>query len=189
MDDVTRRPKRAETWSGIEAQRVKELIRLFRSRWGYVLPDDDAGRDDAEIYLDHAVKLKGAQKLSANFLTVWCPWKPPEERDLSIGFATRNRRWWGAAELGDRLGLTEMLRMQCNIKTFRAQGMDDLEMEHRRKEAMRVWERLFRGLAARGRSTEMQMIDATYVKAHRSAWRQEVAPARIVALCCSRPFV
>jgi transposase len=32
-----------------------------------------------------------------------------------------------------------------------------------------VWERLFRELAARGRSTETQMIDATHTKAHRSA--------------------
>jgi transposase len=32
-----------------------------------------------------------------------------------------------------------------------------------------VWERLFRELAARGRSTATQMIDATHVKAHRSA--------------------
>jgi transposase len=32
-----------------------------------------------------------------------------------------------------------------------------------------VWERLFRELAARGRSGDMQMIDATHVKAHRSA--------------------
>ena len=32
-----------------------------------------------------------------------------------------------------------------------------------------VWERLFRELAAPGRSTETQMIDATHVKAHRSA--------------------
>jgi transposase len=32
-----------------------------------------------------------------------------------------------------------------------------------------VWEQLFRELAARGRSTETQMIDATHVKAHRSA--------------------
>ena len=32
-----------------------------------------------------------------------------------------------------------------------------------------VWERLFRELAARGRSTDTQMIDATHVKAHRSA--------------------
>ena len=32
-----------------------------------------------------------------------------------------------------------------------------------------VWERLFRELAARGRSGEIQMIDSTYVKAHRSA--------------------
>jgi transposase len=32
-----------------------------------------------------------------------------------------------------------------------------------------VWERLFRELARRGRSTSMQMIDSTHVKAHRSA--------------------
>ena len=32
-----------------------------------------------------------------------------------------------------------------------------------------VWERLFRALAGRGRATAVQMIDATHVKAHRSA--------------------
>jgi transposase len=32
-----------------------------------------------------------------------------------------------------------------------------------------VWERLFRELAARGRSGATQMIDSTHVKAHRSA--------------------
>jgi len=32
-----------------------------------------------------------------------------------------------------------------------------------------VWERLFRELAGRGRSRQTQMIDSTYVKAHRSA--------------------
>jgi len=32
-----------------------------------------------------------------------------------------------------------------------------------------VWERLFRKLAGRGRSTDTQMIDSTYIKAHRSA--------------------
>jgi len=32
-----------------------------------------------------------------------------------------------------------------------------------------VWEKLFRELADRGRSGEMQMIDSTHIKAHRSA--------------------
>ena len=32
-----------------------------------------------------------------------------------------------------------------------------------------VWERLFRALAAKGRSLEVQMIDSTHIKAHRSA--------------------
>jgi len=32
-----------------------------------------------------------------------------------------------------------------------------------------VWERLFEELASRGRSTDTQMLDSTYIKAHRSA--------------------
>jgi transposase len=32
-----------------------------------------------------------------------------------------------------------------------------------------IWENLFRELASKGRSTEMQMIDSTHIKAHRSA--------------------
>ena len=32
-----------------------------------------------------------------------------------------------------------------------------------------VWENLFRALAGKGRSTDMQMIDSTQIKAHRSA--------------------
>ena len=32
-----------------------------------------------------------------------------------------------------------------------------------------VWERLFRALAERGRSTDIQMVDSTHIKAHRSA--------------------
>jgi transposase len=32
-----------------------------------------------------------------------------------------------------------------------------------------VWEKLFRELAKRGRATEIQMIDSTHIKAHRSA--------------------
>ena len=32
-----------------------------------------------------------------------------------------------------------------------------------------IWERLFRELSGQGRATEMQMIDSTHVKAHRSA--------------------
>ena len=32
-----------------------------------------------------------------------------------------------------------------------------------------IWEKLFRELAERGRSTQLQMIDSTHIKAHRSA--------------------
>jgi len=32
-----------------------------------------------------------------------------------------------------------------------------------------IWERMFRALAAKGRATDVQMIDSTHIKAHRSA--------------------
>jgi transposase len=41
-----------------------------------------------------------------------------------------------------------------------------------------VWEKLFRELAARGRSTEVQMIDSTHIKAHRSAAGGTYGPPR-----------
>ena len=50
-----------------------------------------------------------------------------------------------------------------------------------------VWERLFRELAGRGRSSETQMIDSTHIKAHRSAAGAKGGPsatpsdARVVA--------
>ena len=31
-----------------------------------------------------------------------------------------------------------------------------------------IWERMFRALAAKGRATDVQMIDSTHIKAHRS---------------------
>ena len=41
-----------------------------------------------------------------------------------------------------------------------------------------VWEGLFRALAAKGRTTDAQMIDSTHIKAHRSAYRGHNAPSR-----------
>jgi transposase len=47
-----------------------------------------------------------------------------------------------------------------------------------------VWERLFREHAAKGRSTQMQKIDSTHIKAHRSA--SGAWPSRIGLICVGR---
>ena len=36
----------ADKWELIRRLRYGALLKLFRRRWGHVLPDDDAGRDD-----------------------------------------------------------------------------------------------------------------------------------------------
>jgi transposase len=52
-----------------------------------------------------------------------------------------------------------------------------------------IWERIFRTLASRGRSTEVQMIDSTHAKAHRSAsggkggsWRKRLDARAVGAI-------
>jgi hypothetical protein len=47
-------------WELIRRLRYGALIRLFRHRWGHVLPDDDAGRDDLWLLVTN-VSLAAAE--------------------------------------------------------------------------------------------------------------------------------
>ena len=39
----------ADKWELIRRLRYGALLKLLRHRWGHVLPDDDAGRDDLRV--------------------------------------------------------------------------------------------------------------------------------------------
>lgn len=59
--------------------RIAELRRLLTSRYGRVLPDGDAGRDDAFIMGCHiAMRPEADQRIPA-WLSLWCPWMPQDE--------------------------------------------------------------------------------------------------------------
>ena len=47
-----------------------------------------------------------------------------------------------------------------------------------------LWENLFRELAGCGRAAEIQMIDSTHIKAHRSAAGGNVWPAPMQVVFC-----
>ncbi len=55
--------------------RMRELERIYEARYGRCLPNDDAGRDDAEIMAHHIAHRQG--EVSAHirdWLRMWAPW-------------------------------------------------------------------------------------------------------------------
>jgi transposase len=80
----------------------------------------------------------------------------------------------GKARVDDRTvisGILHVLRSGCRWKDCPPEYGPPTTIYNRfvRWAERGVWERLFRELAARGRSGGIQMIDSTHVKAHRSA--------------------
>jgi transposase len=80
----------------------------------------------------------------------------------------------GKARVDDRRvisGILHVIKSGCRWKDCPPEYGPSMTIYNRfvRWTERGVWERLFRGLAARGRSSDVQMIDSTHVKAHRSA--------------------
>ena len=67
--------------------RLRELERIYARRYGLVLPDDEAGRGDLSIALNHIVFRSGdvlAKMLG--WARRWAPWLPEAEaRRIAVG--------------------------------------------------------------------------------------------------------
>jgi hypothetical protein len=133
--------------------RCSELFRLFSGRYGHYLPDDDAGRDEARIYLAHSVKLSDGTRRANNFLELWCPWMEPAERDLFIGDAILGWFSFDADDVGARLNLSPEERQRYAITTIGAVGIDrDARLALRRqKRALAAKERRLKSKLERER--------------------------------------
>jgi hypothetical protein len=118
--------------------RLRELERVFRSRYGPTLPDDDAGRDDLILAAHHIAQRGGdVVKHIACWASLWAPWIPQcEAKALAEYVAVRPLRF-KAATLGFRLGLMDSERTALRIKTIRALGVTDEMMAERRRRADR----------------------------------------------------
>ena len=112
----------ADKWELIRRLRYGALLKLFRHRWGNVLPDDDAGRDDLWLLVTN-VSLAAAEpkKKMHHVIEMWAPWMSEEERSAYV------KHVWGldiyertltALELGRRLGLTNAEREALKLWPF-----------------------------------------------------------------------
>lgn len=119
--------------------RIRDLNRLLTARYGEVLPDDDAGRDDVEVIVHHLAQY--ATGHPARRINEWCrlraPWLSIAELDaLTIAAVTKPKRW-RADKLAWRMRLTEQDRKALKITTIGAIDLGKAERTKRRRERER----------------------------------------------------
>jgi hypothetical protein len=121
--------------------RKKELEMVFTQRYrSWQLPNDDAGRADLRIMLDH-LALRGEDH-ARRWAELKAPWMPEAELDDMVDDVGEGKFWTPAA-LGKALNLTNAERMRLDIRTIRPvdrtkkQLEQDCRERHAKAEAAR----------------------------------------------------
>jgi hypothetical protein len=123
----------------LAALRIAELTRVFAARYGEVLPDDDAGADDARVMVHHLAQLATNQRRRiSEWLKHRAPWMPQQAaRELMEAALSKPIRW-RADTLGARLGLTATERKALQIRTIGDIESTATERLVRRRERSRL---------------------------------------------------
>lgn len=125
-----RRSRRARYDDTLIAKlRIDDLNKLFRHRYGDILPDDDAGRDDAFVAFSHYAVTNRVVHFHS-WLDIHAPWMKEQERDRLVW---RKPLRWTADKLGERLGLRSADRDRLGIRTIGAIDMPRAERDALRK--------------------------------------------------------
>jgi hypothetical protein len=126
----------------IATLRRAELIRLYQSRWGAELPDDDSGLDDVRLFADHCGEFDF--DILKKFCAQYAPWMTAEEIDRVF---IQRRPHWSADDLAIALHLTDADRKALSIRTIGAVDYSKAARTKRRKRINRDQERQRRAAA------------------------------------------
>jgi hypothetical protein len=115
--------------------RCREIDVYFTDRYGMVLPDDDAGREDVQIMLNHIAYRQAADRqwLMNDWLDRRAPWLCGAERAACIAKAFRNPIRYTSDTLAEKLGLTFARRERLGIHSIGAIDMPKEAREELRK--------------------------------------------------------
>lgn len=102
------------------ALRLHDLAKIFRHRYGITLPDDDAGREDLEIAVNHLANLARPRRHIANWIDLWAPWLTAAEQKEIVGAALANPQHYKADGLAWRLRLKAEERRMLGVTTIGA---------------------------------------------------------------------
>ena len=121
----------------VRCLRLGDLQRLFRHRWGYVLPDDESGREDLWLLmLNASLATTEADKKMHHVIDLWAPWMGDDERNgyvkLLEGLDFYQRIQTGR-EIGNLLRLTNAERVKLKLWQFKPIDATDEELEEQRK--------------------------------------------------------
>lgn len=117
------------------ALRVGDINRFFVDKYCHLLPEDDAGRDDARVMCHHLVLMSGDQRSRmTSWLTIWAPWMSAGEMANLISNVVAKPIRWRADKLAARLGLKEADRARLRITTVGAIDVTKAEREAARKD-------------------------------------------------------
>jgi hypothetical protein len=133
-------------------QRTCQLERYLRLRYGPVLPDDDAGREDLVIALNHIAHNRtdpGGKMLG--FVRRWAPWMPPAEAGDLVDFILKKPRKYTPAKLGELLRLTEEEREIIDSTTIWAFDVAAESMKAKAKQKDREYQKAKRDANRSGR--------------------------------------
>ena len=128
---------KAAKWETVRRLRYGALLKLFRDRWGYVLPDDDAGRSDLfELIMNISLAPAAVDKKMACAIETWALWMQPDEANEMVGHINRltiYERTPTARELGNRLRLTNVERERLRLWPIAPFDKTDEELVTQRK--------------------------------------------------------
>lgn len=116
------------------ALRMNDLAILYRSRYGTTLPDDDAGRDDLKIAINHLACLAHPRGHIANWIDIWAPWLTAAEQRQIVPPILANPQRWKADALAWRVRLTMEERTLLGITTIGAVDQNKAARTRRRKQ-------------------------------------------------------
>ena len=126
--------------------RYGALLKLFRHRYGYEFPDDDAGRDDLFVLALCVVSLapSATDKKMAHVIDVWAPWMPDWERDMLVEHVNRltiYERMPAAQVLGERVNLTNAERERLRLWPIKPVDMTVEQLMEQRKVKRREYQK------------------------------------------------
>jgi hypothetical protein len=138
---MSKKPRRrlseseSDKWTAWHPVRIGDLIKIFGARYGggelFIFPNDDAGREDLRILLDHYVRAKPSA--IPRVIKARAPWLTVVEHEDLLQLVIRSPRLWSARALAIQLNLTEAERRALKVHTIGSVDMTPEERQQQRK--------------------------------------------------------
>jgi hypothetical protein len=159
--------------------RLGNVRKLLRDRCGYVLPDDDAGREYLfELLLPISIGPHAEIKIEKT-IEVWAPWMTAEEAmtlPCLILQTPRRQRMPTAKQLGERLRVTNGERNRLKLWTIRPYNMSKAELLLQRRAKDRERKRRLRQM--RGSRTRTEWLAANNLSQQKPWEKEEISRAK-----------